>query len=282
VEERILKTSLEEMLEDYPEARAALEASVAPRKGVLFLAMPAGHYRDQVLAALLQAMRWQTGRCVFLARPGSSAPPGLDVRLVDETRSLALQDAIEAAAEDRPDLLAVHCVETREAIEALVAMADRCLVIAGLQRADAFEALEWMQQLGIASFVRDGKVCGVLGARMVERICEHCRRRYDLLEEFPNLIIDPGGGGFYFANAGCRACRGAGVVDLEPAFEFLPGDAAIWERLTRPALAGGVRREGVRVGVKTLYASVLARAAAGEVDVREPLRLLLLEGRSAG
>jgi len=39
-----------------------------------------------------------------------------------------------------------------------------------------------------------------------------------------------------------------------------------------------VRREWARLGVRSLYSSLLARAAAGEVDVREPLRLLLHEG----
>jgi type II secretory ATPase GspE/PulE/Tfp pilus assembly ATPase PilB-like protein len=282
VEERIRKESLEEMLEDYPQARSGLESSVSARKGVLFLAMPEGHYRDQILAALIQAVRWQAGRCIFLAGPNSLTVPGMDARVLEETRPHALLDSIQAAIEDNPDLLAVHGIETREEAEALFKAGGDRLVVAGVRRADAFEALEWVHQMGLLPRVKEGLLCGILGARMVERICEHCRRRYDLLEEFPNLMAEPTGGGLYFANTGCRACRGAGVVDLEPAFEFLPGDPAIWERLTRPSLPGGIRREGIRSGVKTLYAGVLARAAAGEVDVREPLRLLQLEGRTAG
>ena len=282
VEERIRKESLEEMLEDYPQARTGLESCVSARKGVLFLAMPEGHSRDQILAALIQAVRWQAGRCIFLAGPHSQSVPGMDARVLEEIRPRALLDSIEAAVKDRPDLLAVHGIETREEAEALFGAAGERLVVTGVRRADAFEALEWIHQMGLLPRVREGRLCGILGARMVERICEHCRRRYDLLEEFPNLMAEPTGGGLYFANTGCRACRGAGVVDLEPAFEFLPGDPAILERLTRPSLSGGMRREGIRSGVKTLYAGVLARAAAGEVDVREPLRLLQLEGRTAG
>src|SRR5206468_1645488 len=38
VEERIHKETLEEMLEDYPEARAGLEGALTSRKGVLLLA----------------------------------------------------------------------------------------------------------------------------------------------------------------------------------------------------------------------------------------------------
>jgi type IV pilus assembly protein PilB len=282
VEERIRKESLEEMLEDYPQARSSLEASLSARKGLLLLAVPEGHYRERILAALVQSVRWEAGRVIFLAAGQSPPLPGMDVRSLEEARAGALAEAIRAAIRDHPDLLAVHRIETREEAEMLFEAGKERLVIAGLRGSDAFEALEWLSHAGLLQQVREGRLCGILGARLVERICEHCRRRYDLLEEFPNLISEPHPGGLYFANTGCRACRGAGMVDLEPAFEFLPGDAVLWDRLTRPSLPGGVRREGSRSGVKTLYASVLARAAAGEVDVREPLRLLLVEGRSAG
>ena len=282
VEERIRKQSLEEMLEDYPQARAGLEAAVSQRQGVLLLAMPEGHHREQVLSALIQSVRWQAGRCIFLAGPHSPPVPGMDARMLEEIRPRALLDSIESALRDGPDLLAVHGLESQEEAQALFDAGSGRLVIAGIPRSDAFEALEWIQQAGLLPRVREGKLCGILGARMVERICEYCRRRYDLLEEFPNLMTEPPGGGLYFANTGCRACRGAGVVDLEPAFEFLPGDADVCESLLRLAPQGGARREGLRAGVKTLYSSVLERAAAGEVDVREPLRLLQLERRLAG
>jgi type IV pilus assembly protein PilB len=282
VEERIRKVSLEEMLEDYPQARMGLDSALTSRRGLLLLAVPEGHYRDRILAALIQSVRWEAGRVIFLAGSQSPTLPGMDVRSLEEARPGALSEAILASIRDHPDLLAVHRIETREEAEMLFEAGRDRLVIAGFRSSDAFEALEWLSHTGLLQPVREGRLCGILGARLVERICDHCRRRYDLLEEFPNLVADLHGGGLYFANTGCRACRGAGMVDLEPAFEFLPGDGALWDRLTRPSLKGGVRREGSRSGVKTLYASVLARAAAGEVDVREPLRLLLVEGRSGG
>ena len=282
VEERVRKEAIEEMLEDYPQARAGLDAALGAGHGVVLVAAPEGHDRGRVLAALVQGARWRAGKAIFLAGPHSPALPGLDVRLLGETRTSGLREALEAAVKDRPDLLAVHCVENREELQALFEACEGRLVVAGVRRRDAFETAEWIGRMGLMDQVREGRLRGVLGARMVERICDYCRRRYDLLEEFPNLLADFDTGGLYYANTGCRACRGAGVVDLEAAFEFLPGDLEVWERLTLPSVAGSIRREGMRSGVKTLYASILARAAAGEVDVREPLRLLLLEGRAGG
>jgi type IV pilus assembly protein PilB len=281
VEERIRKTGFEEMLEDYPEARSALEIALAARKGVLFVAAPDGHYRERIISAFVQWIRWEAGQTILLGGPKSLRLPGIDLRVVEEAETAPLPDAIRAAVQDRPDLLAVLSVQTQSEVSALMAAGRDRLVVAGVRKQDALDAFQWLVQIGMLQEVRAGRLCGILGTRMVERICEHCRKRYDLLEEFPNLVPHAADGGLYFANTGCRACRGAGVLELEPAFEFLPGKSALLERIATAAPREALRKEWARTGIKTLYSSLLARAAAGEVDVREPLRLILLEGQGA-
>jgi type IV pilus assembly protein PilB len=281
VEERSRKKALEEMLEDYPEARSALDVALAARKGLLLVAAPEGHGREKIVAALVQWIRWQSGQTIFLGEAGSPSLPGVDLRVIEETGGLPLPDVIAAAAQGNPDVLAVQLVRTAEEAAALMEVARNRLAVAGVRKQDAADAFQWLIQIGMLPKVRSGRLCGILGTRMVERICEHCRKRYDLLEEFPNLVPRSSDSDAYFANAGCRVCRDAGVLDLEPAFEFLPGNPALAERIVGSAPPEALRREWARSGMKTLFASVLARAAAGEVDVREPLRLLLLEGRGA-
>lgn len=281
VEERIQKDTLEGMLEDYPEARAGLEAAVGRKRGLILLCAPEGHYREQILTALIGSLRWQVGRTVFLAGPDAVRIPGVDIREIDARRKLPFRELAAAALRERPDLLAVVRVGSREEIAVLFEAAAERLVVAGIRSADAFATLNELVRGGFLSRIREGRLGGVLGVRMVERVCEHCRKRYDLQEEFPNLLSGLNGAGLYFANTGCRACRGAGVTDLEPAFEFLPGDPAVAEPLAHPSIPEAIRREQVQAGGKTLFASVMARAATGEVDVREPLRLLLYEGRGA-
>src|SRR5206468_277588 len=73
-----------------------------------------------------------------------------------------------------------------------------------------------------------------------------------------------------FANVGCRVCRGAGALDLEPVFEFLPGSLSLAGESRSPKASRERRRDLARAGVKTLFSSAMGRAAAGELDVREP------------
>jgi len=281
VEERIRKENLGEMLEDYPEARSTLENALARKKGLLLLAAPEGHYRERILSTLVSSLQWEGGRSILLTGPEGPRLPGIDSRELAITGAPPLPKMVAAAVRDRPDLLTVLCVRTREEVAALFEAANDCLVVAGVRQSDAFEALEWLCHLGFLSEIQTGRLCGILGARMVERICEHCRKRCDVLEDFPNLGSTFNGGGVYFTNTGCRACREAGILDLEPAFEFLPGAFALSDLPGTFAGSEGIRRARARAGVKTLFSSLMARAAAGEVDVREPLRLLFHEGRGS-
>jgi type IV pilus assembly protein PilB len=281
VEERLRKQGLEEMLEDYPEARQALDRALAERRGLLLVAAPEGHFRERVVSALVHWIRWQAGRTIFLGGPDGDAFPGIEVRDPGGPGAAPLAETIAAAAREGPDFLAVLRIQSIEEAAALMEAARSRMAVAGVGGQDALDAFQWLLRGGLLPQLRSGGLCGILGMRMAERICEHCRRRYDLLEEFPNLVASPGDGGLYFANTGCRACRGAGVLDLEAAFEFFPMNAALAERVEVSVAPEAMRKEWARTGTKSLYKSMLARAAAGEIDVREPLRLLMVEGRGA-
>lgn len=275
-EERIRKEGLEEMLEDYPEVRSALEAAVAGGSGLLLVAAPEGHYREKIVSAAVQWIRWEA------SQTASSAPPGPDLGAGQGSGAPPLSEVIAAVDPNGTDLLAVLRVQSAEEVTAIMKATRNRLAVAGVRKQDALDAFQWLVRSGLLPKIRSGSLCGILGTRAVERVCQHCRRRYDLFEEFPNLIPSPSDGGLYFANTGCRACRGAGVLDLEAAFEFLPGNPALAERIAASSAPEAIRKEFARSGVKNLYSSLLARASVGEVDVREPLRLLLHEGRGCG
>ena len=125
VEERIRKTGFEEMLEDYPEARSALEIALATRKGVLLVAAPDGHYRERIITAFVQWIRWEAGQTILLGGPRSVRLPGIDLRVVEDAETAPLPDAIRAAVHDRPDLLAVLQVQTQSEVSALMAAGRR-------------------------------------------------------------------------------------------------------------------------------------------------------------
>jgi len=242
LEERIQQKNLSEMLEGYPGIREAIERSLSQKKGLLLLAAPEEHHRKRILRDLVAFLEERVGAEGPIVAP--------EVRTATE-----VSDLFQAAGAR--------------------------LAVAGIQRADAFDGLDWLLQSDLLPPIRAGLLCGILGARLFERSCEHCRRRLDIMEELPSLAVRLDGVDGCFANVGCRVCRGAGALDLEPVFEFLPGSLSLAGEPRSPKASRERRRDLARAGVKTLFSSAMGRAAAGELDVREPLRLLFHEGRGA-
>ena len=80
----------------------------------------------------------------------------------------------------------------------------------------------------------------------------------------------------YGVSQGCASCLTSGLLLWQPVFEFLSASPA--EDLFMPEVPARVRREDrARRGMETLFLAGLKKAAAGIVDAREPLRLLLHE-----
>jgi len=111
----------------------------------------------------------------------------------------------------------------------------------------------------------------------MERLCVACRHPVD---PFEFLLPAPGHrgapSGAYGVAQGCASCRTSGLLLWEPIFEFLgplPGE----ELLLPDVPARALREDRARRGTETLFLAGLAKAAAGIVDAREPLRLLLHE-----
>jgi len=190
--------------------------------------------------------------------------------------SLIPASLIDAALRQSPDLLIATELGRSDDPRSALALARDRVVIAPLTAADAFEAAEQIACSGRGR-AAESIVTGILGTRLIETLCRSCGVPYDLLEVVPptpRYRSIPAGE--FSAAAGCDACRGSGVLNLQPVFEFLrpsPDGSLFSPGCRAPVL----RDDRLREGEPTLVMSALHKASLGQVDVREPLRLMLHE-----
>lgn len=181
--------------------------------------------------------------------------------------------AVRRAAERAPDLILLDLAERPERAAAAHAQARDRVVVACLRSADACAAAEWLWRVAPpGAAAGETGPAGILGVRLLERLCGECRKECDVSEMLPPRLRRLLGGGVTSFAYGCAACRGAGIVEFEPALEFLPSDSPSAGPGT--AVAGSLRRERALRGDPTLVTAALHKALAGTTDVREALRLL--------
>ncbi len=203
-------------------------------------------------------------------------PTVRSIGLPQDEEDIAFEAVLESAVADAPDLLVLPDLGAPPCAAAAAEQAGRRIVIAAVPAIDACAAVESMGRKGMVASLQPA-LAGVLGVRLMERLCDACRRPVD-----PFDVMSPGprhrqpSPGSYFVAQGCPSCRGSGLLRLVPVLEFL-GTGPENGIVPSPGGAAALRRGGALLGRRTLFSAGLGQASLGIVDIREPLRLLLHE-----
>jgi len=270
-EESIASPSRDRIRNTMSDLAASVRRLAEERRGLLLLAGPGPAETEAGLNAVLTLLDDALPRRITLTAGGDGAFAGEALPASPGAASL-----LDAALRQSPDLLIMADPGRVDDHRSALALARERVVIASLTAVDAFEAAE---QIACSAEARaaDSIVAGILGTRLIETLCRSCGVPYDILEVVPpspRYRAIPAGE--FSTGVGCAACRGSGVLNLRPVFEFLrprPGGSLFRRGCRAPML----REDRLREGESTLVMAALHEASRGEVDVRETLRLMLHE-----
>jgi hypothetical protein len=267
-EERIPPTSRGEIEKTVPDLARAVDRLADESRGLIVVAgsdaIETNAGVDCVLALLGER------------HPRRAALGGAWTHRADE-EEIPFEALLDRALLGSPDLVVIADIDRPGRAAAAREQSGKRIVVAALAPViDACAAVEALVRSGLGAILRE-PLAGILGVRLMERLCATCRRPvnpFEFLLPAPRHRRLPTGE--YGVSQGCSSCRTSGLLHWEPVFEFLrpsPGDD-----LLLPDVSARARREDrARRGMGTLFLAGLAKAAAGIVDAREPLRLLLHE-----
>ncbi|OLC55980.1 MAG: hypothetical protein AUH92_01060 [Acidobacteria bacterium 13_1_40CM_4_69_4] len=275
-EERVATPTRQEIEAELPELARAVDRLAEARRGLLVVA---GSDPMDVAAGVSCILALFGERCPKRVAVGdfASHPPLKVIGVPQDEEEIPFEAVLEGAVADSPDLLILPDLLRPGCAAAVGEQAGRRIAVAAVVPAiDACAAAESMVRKGAVPPVRPA-LGGILGVHLMERLCDACRRPVDLFD-----VMSPAPRhrrplpGSYAVAQGCLSCRGSGLLQLTPVFEFL-GAARESETFLPHWQAAALRRDSARQGRKTLFLAGLGKASVGIVDVREPLRLLLHE-----
>ncbi len=275
-EERIAVPTREEIAGDCPALARIVDRLADEKRGLLVVA---GSDTTDVAAGVSCILTLLDDRCPRRVAVGGVARHD-SLRSVDaphDEQEIAFEPILEGALAEGPDLLVLPDLLTARGIAAVAEQAARRFTIAAVEPAiDACAAAESIARRGVATRVQPF-LGGILGVRLMERLCDVCRRPVDLgdlLTPAPRHRRPPAGS--YCVAPGCSSCRGSGLLRLTPVCDAVDG-GRILPMASAQGGAAALRRDSAAWGERTLFLAGLDKAAQGLVDVREPIRLLLHE-----
>jgi type IV pilus assembly protein PilB len=249
--------------------------------GMVICAGPTGAGKTTTLYASLLELNDDGTNVTTVEDPVEYVYPGINQIQTNEQAGLTFATGLKAILRQDPDVILVG--EIRDADTARIAVQSALtghFVLSSLHGNDSVAALHRFLDMGIEAFLIASAVVGVIGQRLLRRICDSCKEPYTPgADELAAFRQHSGGSdkSQFFHGAGCNFCSGTGYRDrigvyellrITPELRRLIVGWATTEELRRLAVAQGMRtmlREGMQLVendvttsaevVKTLYAN---------------------------
>ncbi len=246
--------------------------------GMVICAGPTGAGKTTTLYASLLEIN-STGKNVTTVEdPVEYVFPGINQIQTNDQAGLTFATGLKAILRQDPDVILVG--EIRDADTARIAIQSALtghFVLSSLHGTDSVAALHRFLDMGIEAFLIASSVVGVIGQRLLRRICDSCKEPYTPgADELAAFRQHSGGSDKtqFFRGAGCNYCAGTGYRDRIGVYELLRITPELRRLIVGWATTEELRRLAVAQGMRTMLREAMALVENDITTIPEVIRTL--------
>jgi len=246
--------------------------------GMVICAGPTGAGKTTTLYASLMEINDIGKNVTTIEDPVEYVFPGINQVQTNEQAGLTFATGLRALLRQDPDVILVG--EIRDADTARIAVQSALtghFVLSSLHGTDAAAALHRLLDMGIEAFLIASSVMGVIGQRLLRRICDSCKQPYEPNSEEMALFhhhLPNSGKTLFFHGAGCNDCSQTGYRDRIGVYELLKISPAIRQLVVEHATTERVRQLAIDEGMRPMIAEAVNLVEADITTVAEVIRTL--------
>ena len=237
------------------ETHATYSKLVRAPFGMVLCAGPTGSGKTTTLYATMSEINESQRNIMTIEDPVEYVFPSINQIQMNEQAGLTFATGLKSILRQDPDVILVG--EIRDVETARIATQSALtghFVLSSLHATDAVAALHRFLDMGIESFLIASSVLGVVGQRLVRRICDNCKTAYTPSVEELEFYAQAGGEPkkTFFHGSGCNLCSGTGFSDRIGVYELLTVTPEIKRLVVGWATQDELRRMAVKQGMRTL------------------------------
>jgi type IV pilus assembly protein PilB len=246
--------------------------------GMVLVTGPTGSGKTTTLYSALSELNKVSENLSTAEDPVEFNLPGINQVQMHDEIGLNFAAGLRAFLRQDPDIIMVGEIRDFETAEiAVKAALTGHMVLSTLHTNDAPSTINRLLNMGIEPFLVASSVNCIVAQRLARRICEDCK------ENDPEIdvaaLLEAGMAEEAAANTvpvkgqGCKNCSDTGFKGRMAVYEVMPMHEELKEFVLNGASALDLKREAIRLGMKSLRQSALEKLTEGVTTLGEVVRV---------
>ncbi|MFA4945200.1 MAG: GspE/PulE family protein [Lentisphaeria bacterium] len=224
--------------------------------GIMIVTGPTGSGKTTTLYSCLREINTLEDKLLTAEDPVEYDLEGIIQVPVNYNIGMTFPRALRAFLRQDPDRIMVGEIRDLDTAQiAIQASLTGHLVLSTLHTNDAPGAVTRLIDMGVEPFLISSTLVGVLGQRLVRRVCRACRTAYQPEEKEIKLLgisrDEIGGKPFYYGK-GCPECNNIGYRGRVAIYELLRISTAVQELINRRLPTNAIREKAMEEGMQSL------------------------------
>ena len=259
-----------------PEIMNGIRKLVNRPNGIFIVTGPTGSGKTTTLYSALREVNTVDVKILTAEDPVEYEIEGIMQVQINHQVGLTFASALRSFLRQDPDTIMVGEIRDLETGQiAVQASLTGHVVLATLHTNDAPGAVTRLVDMGLEPFLISASLEGVLGQRLLRRICRHCKTAYEpdqnvisMLQVDPLEIAEKQ----FFYGKGCSECNRTGYKGRQGLFELMVINDSIRELITKKAPTLVLKQKAIESGMRTLRDDGLRCIFDGLTTIEEVLK----------
>ena len=248
---------------------------ISHNQGIVLVTGPTGSGKSTTLYAALNGIKSSGVNIITVEDPVEYQIDGIRQIQVKPQIGYTFARALRHILRHDPDVIMVGEIRDQEtAMMATESALTGHLVLSTLHTNSAATTITRLLEIGIAPYLLNASLLGVLAQRLVRRNCPHCLVEEEVSAHVRSTLGLSRDEPFY-VGSGCEHCRNLGFAGRVAAYELLEVTPALRALIEPSVSAQSIEQQAIHDGMRPLTQSALQLARDKLIPLNEVYRVRL-------
>ena len=265
----------------HEDALSQLKLIMARPEGIVLVTGPTGSGKTTTLYSMLGYVRSEQVNIMTLEDPVEYPMDMIRQTSINEVLRMDFANGIRSLMRQDPDIILVGEIRDSDTAEmAFRAAMTGHQVYSTLHTNSAIGSIPRLLDIGVKSDIMSGNIIGIIGQRLVRKLCPHCKAPHEASDIEKTLLgIESAASLQLYDAIGCEHCEDIGYKGRVAILEVLRVDAELDEMIAENITLGKIKKHLKNNGFQALADDAARRVIEGTTTLDEVSRVIDLTDR---